>query len=183
MSFCAFLWLESVLSWRKPRCIFADPCAHQQFWCRSTRTIWWVHVSLQSWADWQWVQNVCVRKSGFMRWAEELSGSLALEISTKGVYFVLKIWSQPQQSATGTCCNTQVLAKQLVGGWWWKFRAVLKAVHVQPIGFVHVPEVDGLWWQFPPCTWISVNYNPSLPSQERHLSWYLFFIWQVCKDP
>lgn len=138
MAFCAFLWLGSVLSWGKPRCIFADPCAHQQFWCRSTKTIWWVHVSLQSWADWQCVQNLCVRKWGFMSWAEELSGCLALEISIKGVYFALKIWSQPQQSAAGTCCNTQVLAKQLVGGWWWKFRAVFKAV--QPISFVPVPE-------------------------------------------
>lgn len=114
MAFCAFLWLGRVLSWGKPWCTFADPCAHQHFWCRSTRTIWWVLVSLQSWADWQWVQNLCVRKWGFMRRAEELSGFPTLEISIKGVYF-LKIWSQPQQSATGTCCNTQVLAKP---GWW-----------------------------------------------------------------
>lgn len=52
-----------------------------------------------------------------MTWEEELAGFLALEISIKGVYFVLEIRNQLPESATDTCCNTQVLAEQLVGGW------------------------------------------------------------------
>lgn len=162
MAFCTSLSFRSVLSWGKALYIFTDPCAHQQFWCGSPGTIWWVHVILQSWADWQQLQNLHVRKWGFMAREGELAGFLALEISIKGVCFVPKIWSQLPQSAIGTCCNTHVLAKQPVGGWWWKFRAVFKALHVQPISFVNMPEVSGPKCEFPGCTWISVKHTCSL---------------------
>ena len=102
---------------RKRRWIFADPCAHQHFWYRSAGTIWRVYVILQSWADWRRVQSLCARKWGLATRGEELAGFLALEIAVKGVYFVLDVRSQLPQTATGTCCNTLVLAKQLVGGW------------------------------------------------------------------
>lgn len=79
MAFCTFLCLGSLLSRGKAWCIFADPSAHQQFWCRSTRTIWRVYVILQSWANWQRVENLCTRKQGFMTQKEELYGFLALK--------------------------------------------------------------------------------------------------------
>lgn len=162
MACCTFLWFGSMLTWGKEWCIFTDPCAHQQFWCRSTRTIRWVYVILQSWGDQQWVQNLYVRKRGFMTQGEELAGFLASEISIKGVCFVLRISSQLPQSATGTCCSTRVSAKQLVDGWWWQFRAVFKRVRVQSIGFVNMPEVDHPRFELLGCFWISVKHMYSL---------------------
>lgn len=183
MAFCTFLWFGSVLSRGKARCIFADPCAHQQFRCRSTRTIWWVCVILQSWADWQRVQNLHARKLGFMIQREELAGFLALEISIKGVYFVLETWSQLPQSATDTCCNTRVLAKQLVGGWWWKFKEqFLKQ-------FMFSPQVlrirlKSTVWDVSSQAALGSLWNTHAPcwsSRGRHLSRYFFFFlqWQV----
>jgi len=105
-----------VLSQGNAQWIFADCCAHQHWWCRSAGTIWWVYVILQSWAGWQQAQSWCARKRDFMLWGDEFPGSPALGISLKRVYFVLGSQSQLLQTATGTCCNTLLLAKQLVGG-------------------------------------------------------------------